>query len=84
MTLVSRDPFAREELHRETVHVPDTKTCSWCSGIRWNGKRTVPGHTAKGGTRTLFAYRTETDGGRHIEHNGLFCSKSCHDSFHHR
>lgn len=31
--LISRDPFARTELHRETVKGP--AVCSWCG---WKGK----------------------------------------------
>lgn len=31
--LISRDPFARTELHRETIKEP--RVCSWCG---WKGK----------------------------------------------
>ena len=66
MTMINRDPFAREELHRDAVATADT--CRWCGGTRRGGK--------------LFAYATETDGGRRYEHRGLFCGKSCHDAYH--
>jgi hypothetical protein len=67
MTLISRDPFARQELHR--VLVETTKGCDWCGGKRRSGKK-------------LFQYQTETDGGRTNPHKGLFCDKDCHDSYH--
>lgn len=61
--LVSRDPFARTELHSR-VYSKEIE-CSWCGTVR----------------RT-FEYWTETDGGRAAEHKGVFCCKSCHDSYH--
>lgn len=64
--LVSRDPFARTELHRETVYAP-ASTCAWCGSAR-NSKK-------------LFRYRTESDGGRVFPHIGLFCSVGCFRSF---
>jgi hypothetical protein len=70
MTYVSRDPFARTELHRERVL--GAGNCSWCGQIR----------RTKGGTKYLYQYRTESDGGRKSEHGGLFCSKPCHDDYH--
>lgn len=63
--LISRDPFARQELHRESVKT--TRDCSWCGSKRDNG--------------TLYRYFTESDGGRRSEHSGVFCCKSCHDSY---
>lgn len=71
MTMISRDPFARTEVHRrlEVGH----NGCDWCGAQR----------THKGATTwNLFRYYTETDGGRRHDHKGLFCSKSCHDSYH--
>jgi hypothetical protein len=67
--LLSRDPFARQELHRETIDAMGT-TCSWC------------GNVAKG--NKLFVYYTERDGIKpnRRTHNGAFCSKSCHDDYH--
>lgn len=66
MAFINRDPFARQELHRETVET--TETCLWCGQTRRGGK--------------LFQYSTEDDGGRTHIHPGLFCSKTCHDSYH--
>jgi hypothetical protein len=68
MAIISRDPFAREEIHRDVDRNSANRTCAWCGGTRPNG--------------TLFSYRTETDGGRTFRHKGLFCSKSCHDAYH--
>jgi hypothetical protein len=70
--LIPRDPFAREELHRERVYLSSGYTCVWCGNV----------HETNAGKRYLFAYHTETDGGRRFEHRGLFCSKSCHDAYH--
>lgn len=69
--LISRDPFARQELHRESVPVPAI-SCAWCGQFR--------GSVAS--SHKLFRYYTESDGGRRFDHKGLFCSKSCHDSYH--
>lgn len=69
--LISRDPFARQELHREAVLAP-AHSCDWCGSYR--------GKTAD--TNKMFRYSTETDGGRKFEHRGLFCSISCHNSYH--
>ncbi len=78
--LISRDPFARQELHRRSVSCgaqPLDKawkgiTCEWCGSIR----------ATKRGTRYLYKYSTETDGGRKFDHRGLFCCKQCHDAYH--
>jgi hypothetical protein len=69
MVLVKRDPFARTELHRELVRT--NLACYWCGGTRGEGE-----------VRKLYEYRTESDGGSKNKHHGLFCSKSCHDSYH--
>ena len=71
MTLISRDSFARSEIHREIVDKSinpyfDKLTCDWCGSSRKSGN--------------LFKYLTETDGGSRHYHKGKFCSKSCHDS----
>lgn len=67
MVMISRDPFARQELHRETVAT--TEGCSWCGNKPRSGKK-------------LFRYLTETDSGRKSPHKGLFCGKDCHDAYH--
>ena len=70
MTLVSRDPFARLEVHRSPVPAGDG--CSWCGGFRY-----------RAGTRlsTLYSYRIESDGGSSAEQPGKFCGISCFNSF---
>ena len=66
--LVSRDPFARQELHRATVTPYHKSGCDWC------------GQTRKGGK--LFRYSYESDGGRKFATKGEFCSVSCFRSYH--
>jgi hypothetical protein len=68
MRTLSRDPFARTEIVRQTVIAPGV-SCAWCGQTR-------------GDTLRLYAYHTATDGGRLALHKGLFCSKPCHDSYH--
>lgn len=69
--LIYRDPFARQELHRETIDAYGV-TCSWCGQPRKDGK--------------LFVYYTERDscGGpsNRRTHNGQFCSIGCHNDYH--
>jgi len=66
MTYVSRDPFARQELHRShwsDKELAASASCDWC------------GHrNAKGG---LYTYRIESDGGRVSEIQGKFCGITC-------
>ena len=71
MSLVSRDVFARTELHKEIVppgFPGAVVTCDWCDGTGSNGR--------------LYRFRTESDGGSKHHHKGRFCSKSCHNSYH--
>jgi len=73
MTDISRDPFARTTLVRESVRCVHGETCNWCGNTRHrNGKP----------TKFLFRYATQHDGGRLSTHTGLFCSRSCHDTYH--
>jgi len=69
MTYISRDPFARQELHRESVVVGAEKTCDWCG----NKKR-----------RTLFWYYIEPDrvNYRRDDIKGLFCGIGCMRDYH--
>jgi len=69
MAYVCRDPFARTELHKSFV--PTDRTCDWCGQMK-----------SVRGQKGLYRFRTESDGGRSFEHRGLFCTKSCHDSYH--
>lgn len=70
LTQISRDPFARTTVNRAIVPACDVPRggCDWCGQTRANG--------------SLFKYLTESDGGRSSRHRGLFCSKSCHNSYH--
>jgi hypothetical protein len=64
--LINRDPFAREELHRESVVIDIG--CSWCGQKR--------------GDKRLYRYFTEQDSGRRSVHRGFFCNIECHNSYH--
>lgn len=80
--MISRDPFTRESLHRDTLtgltaDAPGGYSfrlyeCDFCGQVRTTPK----GHPQ------VYRYYTETDGGRRYEHKGQFCCKSCHDSYH--
>ena len=66
MSMVSRDAYARQEIHRRTLHAKELylgDSCDWC-GCRNN----------HGG---LFEYYIETDGGSKYEIQGQFCSVGC-------
>ena len=80
MVGISRDPFARHDIVRRVVQTH--ASCTWCGG-----KRTVGSNTpARRVTLGLYEYGTERDdrpGERNVNwHTGLFCCKSCHDSYH--
>ena len=75
MRQLARDPFARTTLVRATMQqLVGGQTCSWCGGLR---------HT-RAGRAYLYRYGTEPDAihRRIAWHDGAFCSKSCHDSYH--
>ena len=67
---ISRDPFARTELHSETVdYLGAGRTgCWYCDGLNGYGK--------------LFQYRQESDGGRVSHIQGKFCSITCMRAYH--
>lgn len=73
LTQVSRDPFARTTLMRQSIShsgITASMKCAWCGNLnRYGG---------------LFMYGTEPDGvsTRINWHKGLFCSKGCHDCYH--
>jgi len=64
MAYINRDPFARQEMHRETVPGrANWANCAWCGGLNAHGK--------------LYRYRIETDGGRVWPDDKVFCSIGC-------
>ena len=69
MAYISRDPFAREELHRKTVN-PGNNTCDWCGNLNRHDK--------------LFQYYVEPDRINYQKNDidGLFCSIGCMRSYH--
>jgi hypothetical protein len=71
MRVLKHDGYARQALVRETIK--STKGCRNCGA--WEHY-----------DHALFRYGTERDdrpGQNNVSwHEGLFCSKSCHDSFH--
>jgi hypothetical protein len=71
--LISRNPFARHELHSEVEHVNPSVTCSWC------GRR---GRWLKSGLTSLKAYFLESDSGRTSYLTGKFCSLDCCRAYH--
>lgn len=65
--LISRDPFARTELHRKIHHVFGSREgCDWCGQQRLDKAQPY-----------LYKYVVEHDGGRREDVPGLFCSISC-------
>jgi len=73
MTLISRDAFARQELHRQTATI-SRGSCDWCGQVRMSRhKRPVP---------QLYSFTIEGDGGRRNRVEGLFCSTGCMRSYH--
>ena len=71
MAMVSRDAFARTELHRETVKCWSGETCRWCGGFK----------PSKTGGRYLYRFRSESDGGRVMPVAGLYCSSACFKTY---
>jgi len=69
--LISRDPFARTELHRRREYV-ECATCAWCGHV----------HRTPKSRGYLNRYRIETDAGRSHEIPRLFCSKACMETYH--
>ncbi|MEK6373187.1 MAG: hypothetical protein AABO58_10870 [Acidobacteriota bacterium] len=76
MRQIARDPFARHTLVREVVRpLHAHQTCGFCGGIRVTPRSRDP---------FLYRYGTEPDAirTRVSWHDGIFCSKSCHDAYH--
>lgn len=77
MAYVSRDPFAREELHKSREK---DAMCVWC------GRRDLPeDHAAPALCHhthgKVYRFRIEMDGGRFHEDSRTFCSCSCRRSY---
>lgn len=71
MAYISRNPFAREEIHRESIRPGDfgiKHVCAWCGNTNAHGN--------------VFQYRVESDGGRKSEIPGHFCSIGCMRTYH--
>lgn len=66
MTYISRDPYARTELHRDLVATKNG--CSFCGQSRKSGN--------------LFEYSVQHDSGRVNSIKGYFCSKYCMVTYH--
>ena len=76
MRQIARDPFARHTLVREVVRpLRAHQTRAFCGGVRVTPRSRDP---------FLYRYGTEPDAirPRVSWHNGIFCSKSCHDAYH--
>lgn len=65
MAYVNRDPFARQETHKE-FHMGES--CAWCGG-----------QTRK--QTGAYLYRVESDGGRVSPDTKYFCSLSCRTTY---
>jgi len=77
--LISRDPFARQELHRRTVYTTTGETCKWCGNVRHTKSKNYldPNDTRNNSRRFLYCYTIEDDSGRKSDIRGLYCSVSC-------
>lgn len=65
MPKISRNPFAREELHSTREYT--ASGCKWCGNTR----------QTKTGRKYLYRYEVQSDGGRVAQLCGLFCSVGC-------
>jgi hypothetical protein len=70
MAFISRNPFARQELHSKKVFTP--QDCGWCGQVK----------TDRDGHQYLYEYRVENDGGRKNVITGQFCCADCMRSYH--
>ena len=77
MRVLKHDPYARIEYLRESVHLSELTGpgCAWCGGA---------GRHIRNDERVLYRYGHQDDGltTRPAFEESLFCSKSCHDSYH--
>ena len=73
MAIRIRNSFARETIvgRRITVDV-NGQTCEWCGSVRQRTETSQP---------WLYQFMVESDGGSTGNINGLYCSRSCVESF---
>jgi len=69
MSKISRDPFARTELHANREYT--FHTCQWCGQVK----------QTRNGRKYLYRYEVQSDGGRVSQLRGLFCSVGCMRAF---
>ena len=74
MAYISRDPFARSEIHRRPYQFLSSylagvrRSCDWCGQLNRRGG--------------LYVYSVESDSGRKSDIRGAFCSIGCMRSYH--
>ncbi len=75
---INRDPFARANLAREAVPMQQRCCCKWCGAHRKGDMFLGPI------CKSLYRYGTRPDTirSRINWHDGVFCSKGCHDAYH--
>lgn len=72
--LISRDPFAREELHRERAYNPAKNGCDWCGTTRQT--------PATGRAYLLKFWIERDDNARKLYVEGEFCCVDCMRAYH--
>lgn len=73
MTIRVRNSFARETIIGQRVKVDvNGLTCEWCGSVRQRTEASQP---------WLYQLMVEHDGGRTGEIAGLYCSRSCVESY---
>lgn len=77
MTYVSRDPFARQELHKEREH---GATCAWCGRVDESQPHPTPLDAPLYGR--VYRFEIQSDGGRVFKDRQTFCSKQCRKDYH--
>lgn len=73
MSLVSRDPFGRTELHKTKAWVSSPCGCAWCGGNKTDKRN---------GRAYLYEFENQSDGGRRYPISRQFCSVSCMKDYH--
>lgn len=76
--LVTRNCFAREELHKVRVHPADRlrAECAWCGAVEINPLRTDgrPQHR-------IYRFEVQSDGGRVSVDRETFCARTCRAAY---